>query len=214
MKYMMCFLSAVLSLSNCYSQEVPMPQLDSACLDDLLIQRHSGRSYDATKSVTEEQIHAIVEAARLAPSCFNDQPWRFLICNRQTNPQAYGKVLESLVEFNQNWAKPASVLVVVVAHHRFTKNDNPNRWGPYDSGAAAFAMMLKATSLGLMAHQMGGFDENKIQQDFNIPADYTPMAVMAIGYESEEEANQPHEKDRRPIPANFFDGKWETGLNF
>lgn len=215
MKMFLVALIAGLSFgSPCFSHIETRSTLETVCLDDLLLQRHSSRSYDSSKMVTEEHIRLLVEAAHTAPSCYNDQPWRFLICHKQIDVDAYTKVLESLVEFNQNWAKPAPVLVVIVAHNHFTKIDSSNRWGVYDTGAAAFAMMLKATDLGLISHQMGGFDENKIRQDFAIPSDYTPMSIMAVGYETIAESQQIHEKDRRPISENFFKAKWDNPLTF
>lgn len=174
--------------------------------------RHSGRAYDATRPVTKEQMLKLAVAAHNAPSCYNDQPWMFILCNRDTQPDAYKKVMGCLVEFNQNWAKDAPLLVVVVANNKFNRNDKDNRWGPFDTGAAAMSMALEAYSLGLMAHQMGGFDEAKIQKEFQIPAQYTPYSVMAIGYETAEEAAKAHPKERVPLEKNFFDGTWGHGI--
>lgn len=175
------------------------------CFAQLLSQRFSGRTYDSTKLVTQDQLKAIMEAARLAPSSYNDQPWNFIICNRSTHPEAYKMVLSVLVEFNQQWAENAPVLIITVAA---SKNDRGefNRWGQYDSGAAAFSMMLQATSLGLMAHQMGGFDAAKIQKLFSIPEFYVPMSVMAIGYPSASQEKPV--RSRKPLEDNFFMGKW------
>ena len=172
----------------------------------ILVERHSGRSYDDSKPVTADQISTLIEAARSAPSCYNDQPWFFIICDRSTQSETYQKVLDSLVEFNQGWAKHAPLLVIVAANSKFGKNQKPNRWGSYDTGAAASNMMLQASYLGLMAHQMGGFDENRIREDFNIPEGITPMSVMAIGYEKAGEKIP--ERDRKPVPENFFFGRW------
>ncbi len=97
-------------------------------------------------------------------------------------------------------------MLVSVAGSKFIKNSKPNRWAQYDTGAAAISMALEATSLGLMAHQMGGFDEQKISQRFGIPVEFTPVAVIAIGYEKEGE--KPIPKDRKPITDNFYGGTW------
>lgn len=180
-------------------------------LSGLLQQRHSGYKYDASKSVSKDQLQKLVEAARTAPSSFNEQPWRFIISDRKLTPDTYNKVINSLVEFNQGWAKNAPILVVVVADSKSEKNGQDNRWAPYDTGAAAFAMMLTATDMGLMAHQMGGFDEKKIQKDLQIPDRYVPMAVMAIGYEAQGETGEP--KKRKPISDNFFMGAWGQGID-
>ena len=179
-------------------------------LADLLLKRYSGRSYDPTKPVTHDQLIALAEAARLAPSSYNEQPWRFIICDRTTDPNAYDKVFSTLVEFNQGWAKNAPVLIITLAASNSSHNNTPNRWAQYDTGAATYSMMLEATSLGLMAHQMGGYDEQKLRQLFSIPEGYVPMAVMAVGYDTGKEPIVP--KERHPFETNFFSGSW--GVNF
>ncbi len=175
---------------------------------DLLQKRHSGYEYDSARSVTSDQIQAIIRAGQLAPSSYNDQPWCFIVCDRTTNPAAYNKALATLVASNQEWAKDAPLLIVSVASTNSRKGAF-NRWAQYDAGAAAFSMMLQATSLGLMAHQMGGFDEDKLRKAFGISKDYVPMAVMAVGYEAAD-APAMSEKARKPISENFFMGSWNS----
>ena len=85
---------------------------NSQALLELLNHRHSGRSYDATRPVTKDQIQAIIEAGKLAPSSYNEQPWTVLIVDRNSNQEAYDKVFKSLVAFNQGWAKDAPILKV------------------------------------------------------------------------------------------------------
>lgn len=171
----------------------------------LLSKRYSGYSYDASRPVSHEQLKAILEAGRLAPSSSNDQPWYFIVCDRNTNLKAYEDVMGTLVEFNQKWAKQAPVLIVSIADSKTNKNVN-NRWGQYDTGAATYSMMLQATSLGLMAHQMGGIDETRIQKMFSLPDQLTVMSVMAIGY-PKPDAVQPVRK-RKPLSENFFADSW------
>lgn len=177
----------------------------SDCVSDILQKRHSGYSFDSNRPVTEDQIQAIIKAGQLAPSSYNDQPWYFIICDRTTNPNAYAKVFNTLVEFNQKWVESVPLLIVVIASTNSHKNSY-NRHAQYDTGAAAFSMMLQATSLGLMAHQMGGFDETKLQAAFGISKDFVPMAVMAVGYPGKDDASRV--KDRKPTIENFFMGAW------
>jgi nitroreductase len=184
--------------------------LNTDCMSQLLSRRYSGYSYDNSRLITHEQLQAIVEAGRLAPSSYNEQPWNFIICDRNTNPKAYEKALSALVEFNQGWAKKAPVLIISVAASKSSHKDELNRWSQYDTGAAAFGMMLQAASLGLMAHQMGGFDEAKMRQVFSIPKDFVPMSVMAIGYQSADEVRP--ERKRKPLTENFFMGSWGKGF--
>lgn len=178
----------------------------------LLSMRHSGRLYDASRPVTQEQIRKLVQAARLAPSSYNEQPWNFIICDRTTQPDAYAKALSCLVEFNQNWAVNAPVLIVIAANTQSNHMKTFNRWGTYDTGAAAISVALEATAMGLMAHQMGGFNEIKIKELFNIPEEFSPMAVMAVGYEASEQNGDLPLKQRHPINENFFVGTWGIGL--
>lgn len=173
---------------------------------DTLNKRTSGYCFDKNKKVSEEQLKSLVKAAQLTPSSYNDQPWYFIICDKNTNSAAYDKAFNSLVEFNQKWAKDAPVLIVVLSSTN-SREKEFNRWAQYDTGAAAFSIMLQATQLGLMTHQMGGFDEQKIAQSFSIPKDFVPMSVMAIGYDCKSE--KPADKKRKKSEENFFWGNWD-----
>ncbi|MFN4173983.1 MAG: nitroreductase family protein [Parachlamydiaceae bacterium] len=178
-------------------------------LTEVISERKSGKNFDPAKKITDQQIKDLIHAAHNAPSCYNEQPWRFLICNKATHNDAFQKVFSSLAEANQKWAGNASALIVVSASTKFARNGKDNRWGPYDTGAAAILMALKATELGLLTHQMGGFDEKKIATDFQIPEGYTPYAVMAVGYSA---APEDLPRNRNPIATQFFDGKWGHGF--
>lgn len=174
--------------------------------------RHSGRSYESSRPVSKEQMHLLAEAAKMAPSSYNDQPWGFIFCDRTTSEGAFAKVMKGLVEFNQGWAKNAPLLIVIAANtqSRQTKKDNP--WGIYDTGAAATCMALQAAYMGLMAHQMGGFDPEIIRKEFSIPSHYVPVAIMAVGYETLDEAAKSPSKERLPLSENFFLSAWGKGL--
>lgn len=184
----------------------------SACDEDSTFQlfenRFSGYQYDASRNVTHDQVYKIISAARLAPSSYNEQPWRFITCEKDQNPQAYEKALACLVEDNRNWAKDAPVLIICLSATKSGHNNKLNDWAQYDTGAASISLMLQATSMGLMAHQMGGFDPLQVREGFNIPEDVVPMAIMTIGYSSEE--SKP--KNRKPLGENFFMGEWAHGF--
>jgi len=200
------FFLAVSNAAHSQTNETP----SNSSFDELMQKRVSGRVYDPNKPVSKDQMKALAEAARMAPSSYNEQPWFFILTHKNDTSEAYQKAFNSLVEFNQGWAKNAPVLVVIAAGEKSAKNNKPNRWAQYDAGAAAYSMMLKATSMGLMSHQMGGFDADKIKQAFNLPDDITPMAVMAIGYSAEN--GDPAAKDRKPLKENFFIGSWGKGI--
>ncbi len=174
---------------------------------NLITTRYSGRSYDPTKIVTQEQIDMLIEAARWAPSCYGDEPWRYVICNKQKNLNSWNTLLHCLAEQNQKWAKDSVVLIICSSAKKFQNLDmGDNRWGSYDSGAASYGMMLQATNMGLMAHQMGGFDKDKVTKEFGMPENFDIMSIMAIGYAKEGE--QFLERKRRAIEEIFFYDRW------
>ncbi len=184
-------------------------------IHELIASRWSGRAYDSSKMLSREQIISLVEAARWAPSCFGDQPWRFIIFDKATNKVGWDKALSCLVEGNRGWAKDAPLLLLACADSVLSQNGKPNRWGQYDTGAASLNLSLQAAALGLMVHQMGGFDAAKTEAEFSIPEQFAPMAMMAIGYQLAETAipddikeREYNARARNTLDENFFEGDW------
>lgn len=193
------------------------PANSSAPIHDIIRNRWSPRSFDANKTIDSQTLTTLLEAARWAPSCFNDQPWRFIVCNRTADATSWEKLLHCLAEKNQLWAKNAPVLILSVAMQNFGHNDKPNRWSAFDTGAASISMCLQATALGLIAHQMGGFDAEQCRRLFKIPDACTPMSVIAIGYQAaaellNEELKQTElsERIRKPLEESFYFGEWKS----
>ncbi|WP_253300087.1 nitroreductase family protein [Wolbachia endosymbiont of Chironomus riparius] len=165
--------------------------------------RHSGREYDSTKILSQKQIDSLIEAVRLTPSCFGEEPWRYVICNKQNNNYSWENLFDCLDLSNQKWAKNAQVLIISLSAKNFRRIDKgENFWSAHDTGAANYALMLQAAAIGLMAHQMGGFDSDRVVEKFNIPNDLNIMSIIAVGYE--KEGNQIGKKKRRPIEEIFF----------
>lgn len=190
-----------------------------APIHELIANRWSGRAF-AHRDISQEQLISILEAARWAPSCYGDQPWRFIICKKSRDQAAWNKAISCLSEGNQSWASNAPVLILVSADSVLTRNNKTNRWGQYDTGAASMSLCLQATDLGLMVHQMGGFDAGKARNLFSIPEQYTPMAIMAIGYQLPLESipddmkeRELSERYRRPLAENFFEGSWGNAIS-
>ncbi len=104
---------------------------------------------------------ALAEAARWSPSCFGDEPWRYIVFDRQTDSEAWQKAFDCLAEGNQNWAAAAPLLLLAVAGLRFSSNEKANRWAQYDTGAASMSLCIQATSMDLMVHQMGECGEGR-----------------------------------------------------
>ncbi len=191
------------------------PAITSQPVHDIIANRWSGRAYDASKPVTQAQLIAVLEAARWAPSCFGDQPWRFVVCNKTDNLAAWQAAFDALVPGNQGWAVNAPVLVLICADTLFGHNDKPNKWAAYDTGAAAENLSLQATALGLMTHQMGGFDADKARQAFKVPERYQLLAMLSLGFAASPDTLDEELKARELAPRNrkalgelFFNGHW------
>ncbi len=195
------------------------PAITQVPVNATIAERWSGRAYDAAKSVSHEKVIALLEAARWAPSCFGDEPWRFVVWNKASDPQAWQQAFDCLVPGNQAWVVDAPVLVLTCADTLFGHNQKPNRFAQYDTGAAAENLCLQAASMGLMAHQMGGFDADLAREKFNIPAQYTVMAMISVGYPADIStlsgdalARETAARTRKPLAELFFDASWGQGV--
>lgn len=195
------------------------PAITQQPIHELIANRWSGRAYDASQGVSQEQVISLLEAARWAPSCFGDQPWRYVVCNKADNLQAWQAAFDCLVPGNQSWAVNAPVLLLICADTLFSHNDKPNKWAPYDTGAATENLCLQATALGLMAHQMGGFDADKARVTFNVPERYQILAMVTVGYQADVESLTGETKERetaarsrKPLNELFFNGQWDQSI--
>ena len=126
------------------------------------------------------------------------------------------KARNCLVEGN-SWARQAPLLMLSVARENFGYNGSPNRHAQHDVGAASEDLVLQAVEEGLVAHQMGGYDAEKARQEFAIPAGYTPMAMIAIGYPRRDDLSDLDEKtrarelakrSRKALSEIAFAGQW------
>ncbi|MES2546592.1 MAG: nitroreductase family protein [Pseudomonadota bacterium] len=195
------------------------PAVTQVSINETIANRWSGRAFDASKPVSKAQLLSLCEAARWAPSCFGDEPWRFMVWDKNSNADAWQKAFDCLVPGNQSWVKNAPVLLLVCADTLFGHNQKPNRWAQYDTGAAAENLCLQAQDSGLMAHQMGGFNADAAREAFDIPEQFTLMAMVAVGYAGD--ANQLpddlKERDlaprkRKPLTDLFFDSAWNKPI--
>jgi nitroreductase len=182
-------------------------------VDDLIARRWSPRAFDPDRPVEPAHLHALLEAARWAPSCFNEQPWRFLVFDG-SDAAALERARGCLVEGN-SWARRAPVLLLSVACEAFTRNGKPNRHAQHDVGLAAENLVLQAAALGLGAHQMAGFDADRARAEFAIPEGFTPMAMIALGHPGAiDDLPEPlrqrerARRERRPLAEIAFAGAW------
>jgi nitroreductase len=195
------------------------PAQTSRPVHDLFVRRWSTRAFDAKRPVPRELLTSLLEAARWAPSCNGDEPWRYLIWDKSRDPAGWQKAFDTLSENNQKWVKNVPVIMLSCAGSNFGFNGKPNRWTQHDTGAASVSLALQATALGLAVHQMGGFDMEKARASFDIPAEYTPMAMIAIGYQAAPEVLDEETKKkeltpraRKPLAEKFFEGGWGKGI--
>lgn len=196
------------------------PAITQVPIHEIIANRWSGRAYDAEKSISQAQIISLLEAARWAPSCFGDQPWRFVVTDKSSDAAAWQKAFDCLAPSNQTWVKDAPVLLLVCADTLFGHNEQPNRWAQYDTGAAAENLCLQAEALGLMAHQMGGFNADAAREALNVPPQFTLMAMISVGYAAdiatisgEALARETAERKRKPLQDLFFNGSWGKSLD-
>lgn len=195
------------------------PAITQVAIHPLLAERWSSRAYDGSKTVTREQTIALLEAARWAPSCYGDQPWRFVLWNKAEDPSGWQQALGCLAPGNQSWVKDAPLLMLITADNLFNHNGKSNRWGQYDTGAAAENLCLQAEAMGLKAHQMGGFDVDKARILAAIPEQYQLMAMLSVGYaaalenvSAELRERETAPRTRRELDELFFAGSWGKRL--
>lgn len=139
--------------------------------------RWSPRAFDNEK-ISKEDVMALIEAARYAPSCFNEQPWRFIVAD---NHETLTKIRGILAPSNQIWADQAPVLIIILSKKTFARNSKDNYWNMFDAGTAWGYMSLEAQRRGLITHAMGGFSKDKTREEFNISDDYNIITVVAVG---------------------------------
>jgi nitroreductase len=163
--------------------------------------RWSPRAF-SRKPVDYEELMALFEAARHAPSCTNYQPWRFLVAERADQ---LAKMHSVLNEGNQAWATTAPILILVTAKKHFEKTGKDNHWKMFDTGTAWGYFSLEAERRGLITHAMGGFDREKTRKVFALADDLEIITIIAVGYYgdknelSEFNQNREHPQPRKPI---------------
>ncbi len=181
-------------------------------VDDMILNRWSPRAMSG-EAMTEEELMALFEAARWAPSSYNNQPWRFIYAQRDT-PE-WQTMFDFLVPFNQDWAKNAGALVVIVSKNNFAHNEKPSRTHAFDTGAAWQNMALQGHKDDLVVHAMEGFDYDKAKTVLGVPDGYTIHAMVAVGKPGNKEdlSKELQEKeqpsDRKPIEAFISQGRFE-----
>lgn len=166
-----------------------------------ILNRWSPRSMTG-EEISQEDLMALFEAARWAPSAFNNQPWRFIYAKRNT-PE-WSRLFGLLAEFNQVWTKNAAALVVVISRSKaeYKEADYPTH--AFDTGSAWENLAIESVSRGFVTHAMAGFDHEKARKELEIPVVFEILAMIAIGKQGAKE-NLPKELQEREKPADRKD---------
>jgi nitroreductase len=178
-------------------------------IEPLFVDRWSPRAMNGT-SLSEQELMPLFEAARWAPSTYNEQEWRFLYARRET--PHWPVFFNLLMEANQVWCQHAAVLCVVLSHEVFSRNGQPNPVHTFDTGAAFENLALQGTRMGLVVHGMAGFDREKARRDLRVPADYDVEAMIAVGRPGDPDSLPPALRerevptDRKPIKEFAAEG--------
>ncbi len=182
-------------------------------IHDLLKHRWSSLAF-SNRSVEPEKLCCLLEAARWAPSSYNEQPWSFIVATQEDQTE-YNRLLNCLVETNRQWAAQAPVLILSVAKHHFEGNGQPNRHAFHDVGLAVENLVTQAVALDLFVHQMAGFQVEKARELFSIPEGYEPVAAIAVGYLGNPQSlseslrqRQLAPRTRKPLAEFVFTGSW------
>lgn len=170
---------------------------------DVIADRWSPRALDP-RPVEADALASLFEAARWAASCFNDQPWAWVIVGRE-DPE-FPAALACLAEKNREWAQDAGVLAFACARRDFERNGKPNRWAAHDVGQANAHLALQARSMGLAVHQMGGFSAERVGETFGVPEGWDPLTSIAIAYPAADA--EPGPRSRKPQSAFTFRRSW------
>ena len=211
-KIILCAAMALFALSGCNSgntnnaQPSPTPESTaSPSFDEVLKTRRSIRSYDASKKISEAEVRTLLTAVQEAPSWANQQPTKYYVAISKEKLEA----VQNLVGGNKERIQNAPVLIVSTYERGKSGFFNGNAtneigdgWGAYDNGLSNCYLIMQARAMGFDTLIMGMRDSDGLRKEFNIPAEETVMAVIALGYRSGE----PKQPGHRPFDevVKFF----------
>jgi nitroreductase len=172
--------------------------------------RKSHLAFDK-KELTQAEISLLFEAARWAPSSYNEQPWRFYYAS-SNDYKSFNSFLSALAPANAEWAKDSSLLIISTAKKSLTLNGRENGYALHDTGLATSNLLVQAEFMGLATHVMGGFDKEKAKEMLKITDDFQVVSVIAVGYIGDisnlSESNRKRatsERVRKPYNEIVFD---------
>jgi nitroreductase len=184
-------------------------------INELISHRWSPYGF-SDRSVSADDLRSLFEAARWAPSSYNEQPWSYIVATKE-QPEDFARVLSCLVEGNQGWAKAAPVLALGCTSLNFKLNGKPNAAAIHDLGLASANLCVEATARGISVHQMIGILPDKAREVFRIPEGSQALTALAIGYAADPNA-MPESlrgrdlatRARKPLAEFVFGSQWGT----
>jgi nitroreductase len=172
-------------------------------LHPLLASRYSCRAFKP-EPISDQALQEILEAARWAPSSYNDQPWSFIVAKREDT--AAFETMLSCLGGNRPWCENASVILACLAVKTYTHDQSSHYHAWHDLGLAVMAMCLQSVSLGLQAREMAGVERDKIRNLYKVPDTHDIVTGLAIGHPATE--GIPKDRGRKPLKEFIFQGEF------
>jgi nitroreductase len=209
------YLSLLLLCSGVWFSSVDAKRKPEHHVDEIFLNRWSARAMSGI-NISDAELMTLFEAARWAPSEYNNQPWHFVYAKRDT--AQWNNLFNLLVPFNQEWCKNASALVVVISRN-INEDGSARRTHSFDTGAAWQNLALQGSMRGLVVHGMAGFDYERARKDLQIPNGYTVEAMIAIGYPANDDVlpegmrqAERNRSGRKPVTEFISEGTFQYNL--
>lgn len=182
-------------------------------IHELFLNRWSARAMSG-ESISLDELMTLFEAAKWAPSSFNNQPWRFIYAT--LGSREWGVFFDLLDPYNKSWSCGASVLVVVLARRNFEYNNLPSKTHSYDVGAACQNLALQGALSNLVVHAIEGFDYDRARISLNVPDEYAIEVMFALGRPGKAEdlpeqfRKREYPSGRKPLSELVFKGTFPS----
>jgi len=163
--------------------------------------RRAYRSFDSVP-ITNELIEDLAKSAQLAPSCFNNQPWRFCFVY---DKEMLEKMKTTLSKGNE-WTYDASMMIAVFSKKEFDCIIHDREYYLFGCGMAVGLLMLRATELGLVAHPIAGYSPKKVREVLGIPDEMNVITLIMVGKHSTTISpvlSEKQAKDEQQRPERF-----------
>ncbi|MGE5401754.1 MAG: nitroreductase family protein [Ignavibacteriales bacterium] len=182
-------------------------------LNETIKKRLSPRAFSG-KAIEEDVIISLFEAARWAPSGGNEQPWRFIFASIN-DLENFNKIVDTMSEGNRAWARNAPLLIIGITKLDRGISKQLNKYAYYDLASAVAYLTIQATTVDLFVHQIGGFNPAIIREQFEIPDNYDPAILLAVGYRGDPgtlpenlRVRELAPRIRKPLEELVFSGKF------